>query len=41
MQIKNSNSHKYFFNSNINIFMDENKPKSHPNNRMKFPIVAS
>jgi hypothetical protein len=25
----------------INIFVDENKPKSHPIDRMKFPIVAS
>jgi len=25
----------------INKFMDENKPKSHPTDRMKFPIVAS
>jgi hypothetical protein len=28
-------------NGHINIFMDENKPKSHPTDRMKFPIVAS
>jgi hypothetical protein len=28
-------------NGNINIFMDENKPKSHPTNKMKFPIIAS
>jgi hypothetical protein len=27
-------------NGNINIFMDENKPKNHPIDRMKFPIVA-
>jgi len=25
----------------INIFMDENKPKRHPIDRMKFSIVAS
>jgi len=25
----------------INIFMDENKPKNHPTDRMKFLIVAS
>jgi hypothetical protein len=28
-------------NGNINIFMDENKPKSHLIDKMKFPIVAS
>jgi len=25
----------------INIFMDENKPKSHSTDREKFPLVAS
>jgi len=25
----------------IKILMDENKPKNHPTDRMKFPIVAS
>jgi len=25
----------------INIFMDENKPKGHPTDKMQFPIIAS
>jgi hypothetical protein len=28
-------------NATYNIFIDENKPKNHPTNRMKFSIVAS
>jgi hypothetical protein len=28
-------------NGTYNIFIDENKPKTHPTSRMKFPIVAS
>jgi hypothetical protein len=28
-------------NGTYKLFMDENKPKGHPTDKMKFPIVAS